>query len=175
MTDTTVKVVAGVLLAIVIVIIFVRRKSKKKTDEDEFLDCRKRLDGVVPYSIAENLIQDPAGSLPGRASRNGSQALEQRCKAGAMSTVSALDNSSGAISMRQFRRESARGTGGIPTPSCVLHRLRRSSRLHAHGSAIGIRELRQAEADVPGGRPARRDSSRYRLGQAGIGERAATW
>jgi hypothetical protein len=36
MTDTTVKVIAGVLLVIVIVIIFVRRKSKKKTEEDDF-------------------------------------------------------------------------------------------------------------------------------------------
>jgi LPXTG-motif cell wall-anchored protein len=36
MTDTTVKLVAGILCLVLVAIIILRRKNKKKTDEDEF-------------------------------------------------------------------------------------------------------------------------------------------
>lgn len=36
MTDTTVKLVAGVLCLVLVAIIILRRKGKKKTEEDEF-------------------------------------------------------------------------------------------------------------------------------------------
>ena len=36
MTETTVRVVAGILCLALVAIIFLRRKNKKKTDEDEF-------------------------------------------------------------------------------------------------------------------------------------------
>jgi len=36
MTDTTVKLIAGVLCLVLVAIIILRRKGKKKTEEDEF-------------------------------------------------------------------------------------------------------------------------------------------
>ena len=36
MTESTVKLIAGVLCLVVIAIIILRRKGKKKADEDEF-------------------------------------------------------------------------------------------------------------------------------------------
>ncbi len=36
MTDTTVRVVAGILCLVLVAIIFLRRENKKKTDEDGF-------------------------------------------------------------------------------------------------------------------------------------------
>jgi hypothetical protein len=36
MTETTVKLIAGVLCLVLVAIIILRRKGKKKTEEDEF-------------------------------------------------------------------------------------------------------------------------------------------